>query len=568
MASKKYFLLAGIICLLASGNYAQVGGSYDVTDSSLIPSKRMPQHSEFLNGTYDFPAKPRNQWEVGVKVGMFSISGDVPAKIPTPGFGLHVRKAFGYVFSLRMEYMYGIAKGLSWLQANNYGRNTAWLGKGYNAPLIQTNPATGQPATYIAGTNNLWTSSTAMSPVYYNYKTNVQDLSLQGVFTLNNLRFHKSKTALTLYALAGFGGTIYEAKVNALNGSSPYDFSSISGGVYKDRKDTRDALKNLMDDSYETDAEVQGDRRPKLGGKTLLFSGTGGFGIAYKLSNRLNIALEDRITVTKDDLLDGQRWQESNMGTPSLTGDYDSYNFLSLGLNINIGSKAVEPLWWLNPLDYAYSEIRNPRLMKLPKPVLPDSDGDGVTDQFDLEQTPQGCPVDSHGVSRDTDGDGVPDCKDKELITPTYCQPVDADGIGKCPCDPNCMGKAAPLEESCTDKLGALPSIMFAKNSVKLSDDAKRLLAVTADRMRNAPGCNVVVSGYCAGNKVQQQRSWDRVNAIITYLIEKEGVSGDRFIFKYGEEGGDCDTVDMRAANAGEEGPNTVPAPHPNLRKG
>ena len=67
-----------------------------------------------------------------------------------------------------------------------------------------------------------------------------------------------------------------------------------------------------------------------------------------------------------------------------------------------------------------------------------DSDNDGVPDQFDKEpNTPAGCPVDFRGVSRDTDGDGVPDCKDKELITPTQCQPVDADGIGKCP-DPEC----------------------------------------------------------------------------------------------------------------------------------
>ena len=75
----------------------------------------------------------------------------------------------------------------------------------------------------------------------------------------------------------------------------------------------------------------------------------------------------------------------------SLTRDFDTYNFLSLGLNFNIGSKRVEPLWWINPLDYAYQEIRKPRLMILPKPVLPDSDGDGITDQFDQEQTPPGC---------------------------------------------------------------------------------------------------------------------------------------------------------------------------------
>jgi len=566
MASKKYILLAGILCLLASASYAQVGASFDVKDSSLIPSKRMPQHSEFLNGTYSFPAKPRNQLEVGLKLGMFAISGDLPAINPTLGFGVHVRKAFGYVFSARLEYMYGNGKGLSWLGANNFGRNPAWSTK-YVAPLLGLHPATSQPAFFNSKTGALMSSTTPMQKIFYNYKAKVQDLSLQGLVTMNNIRFHKTKTGFNLYGFAGFGATIYDVKTNALNASGqPYNFSTIPDGTYKTRKDTRDALKNLMDDTYETDAENQGTRRPKLFSQTLKPTMTGGIGMAFKLSNKLNLAFEDRVTFTKDDLLDGQRWQEADLGTPSLTRDFDSYNFFSAGLNINLGAKAVQPLWWLNPLDYTYQEIRNPRLMRLPKPVLPDNDLDGVTDQFDQEQTPGECPVDSHGVTRDTDGDGVPDCKDKELITPTYCQPVNADGIGKCPCPEGCAG-TAPAPPTCSQLLGALPSVMFAKNSAKLSDDAKRLLAVAADRMRNAPGCKVVVIGYCASNKIEQQRSWDRVNAIVTYLIEKEGVSGDRLIFKYAEEGGDCNTVDIRPANEGEEGPNTVPAPHPNLRK-
>jgi len=130
MASKKYILLAGIICLLASGSNAQVGASYDVKDSSLIPSKRMPQHSEFLNGTYSFPAKPRNQWEIGLKAGAFTVAGDVPALFPTLGFGVHARKAFGYVFSMRVEYMHGSGKGYSWQAAGNYGRNTGLIPAG------------------------------------------------------------------------------------------------------------------------------------------------------------------------------------------------------------------------------------------------------------------------------------------------------------------------------------------------------------------------------------------------------------------------------------------------------
>jgi len=565
MASKKYLLLAVVFCLLASYSFSQrVGASYDVKDSSVIPDKRMPQHTEFLNGTYNFPAKPRNQWEIGIKAGTFNISSDVPNKLGY-GFGAHVRKAFGYIFSLRLEYIYGVGKGQHWLPAHNFGKNgseatgTGWMSAGYFAPLRTT---TGQ-IIFVDGNNNV---SNTGSTVYYNYKAKVQDLSLQGVATLNNIRFHKAKTGFVLYGFAGLGGTVYETHINALNASSqPYNFSTVPVSTYETKENALDALDNMMDDSYETPAENQGTRRPKLFGKTFKPTGTVGAGLAFKLGTRINLAIEDRHTFTKDDLLDGQRWQEHAQGDAVLTRDFDSYNYASIGLNINLGARSVEPLWWLNPLDYAYSEIRNPRLMRLPKPVLPDSDGDGITDQFDQEQTPQGCPVDSHGVSKDTDGDGVPDCKDKELITPTYCQPVDADGVGKCPCDTTCVGR--PLVTPCVEKLGALPSVSFSPNSRTLSNDAKAVLASVAARMRNNPECRVVVIGYCSSNKREQQMSWDHVNAVINYMVESEGISADRFIFNYGQEGGDCNTVDLRAAAEGEEGPNTVPAPHPNLRK-
>jgi hypothetical protein len=39
---------------------------------------------------------------------------------------------------------------------------------------------------------------------------------------------------------------------------------------------------------------------------------------------------------------------------------------------------SIEPLWWANPLDYAYNDMRNPRLMRMPKVV--DRDGDGQYD--------------------------------------------------------------------------------------------------------------------------------------------------------------------------------------------
>jgi len=353
------YVLAVLLSLSASVGFSQkVGSSYDLRDSSLIPSKRMPQHTEFLNGTYNYPAKPRSQWEVGVKAGLFQIS--------------------------------------------------------------------------------------------------------------NNIQFHKTNSSLTTYAIAGGGAAIYETRVNALNGDVKYNFNTLTQPAYKDRQDFLKNLKNnILDGSFETPAESHGSTRPQLGDKTMRPVGTFGFGVAFKLNDRINLAIEDRWTITRDDLLDGQRWQEFAWGDASLTPDFDTYNYMTVGLNINLGKNAVQPLYWLNPLDYPYAELRNPRLMNIPKPVLLDTDGDGVTDQFDREQTPAGCPVDTHGVSLDTDGDGVPDCKDKELITPTRCQPVDVDGVGNCKCPDDCKVAVAP-PPTCEQKLGALPSVAFKAGSNKL----------------------------------------------------------------------------------------------------
>jgi outer membrane protein OmpA-like peptidoglycan-associated protein len=549
MASKKYTkLLIGLLCLFVSSAFAQDPSGYNVQDSSVIPAKRLPQHTEFMANNQAFPAKPRNQWEIGVKGGLFNVSGDVRSKLFSPGVGIHVRKALGYVFSLRGEYTLGFAKGLNFSPSKSYTKNRAWAT--YYNPLAATN-----------------------SQVYYNYRARVSELSLQGVVTLTNIRFHKAKSGFNIYGFGGIGGMIYNTKINALgDNNQPYNFTNIpTPATHENRKDIKDALKALMDDTYETLRE-EDPTQPDLFQEPFKPVFVLGAGIQFKLSNKVNLAVEDKFTSAKTDLIDGQQWQENGPGVQTAqTRDYDSYNFFSVGLNVNLGAKSVEPLWWLNPLDYAYNEINKPNHMKLPKPILDDADGDGVTDQFDNEpNTPAGTPVDTHGVSRDTDGDGVPDSKDKELITPTQCQPVDADGVGKCP-EPDCCKFIDSLRQGLISvngpcNIGDLPSITFSGRSVTLSNDARALLASVAQKIRDNAACKIAVVGYCSSSKSEQQLSWDRVNSVINYLIEKEGIGADRFIFKYGQEGGDCNTVDLRDGT-NEEGPTTVPAPHPNLRR-
>jgi outer membrane protein OmpA-like peptidoglycan-associated protein len=547
MASKKYTLLIGLLCLMCLGSFSQTITTYDMRDSSLIPAKRLPQHNEFVQNTYPFPAMPRNQWELGVKAGLFNVFGDVDAKTFTPGLGLHVRKALGYVFSVRGEYTMGWAKGLNFRPSSGYIHNNAW--NGYN-PLTE--------------------------PVFYNYKTQVSELTIQGVVTLNNIRFHRAKSSWNAYAFGGVGGMVYNTKVNAWNDGSgsyvKYNFASALAipPIYENKKDIKNELKdNIFDDTYETHPEAE-PGNPEVFNEPFRWVFVVGVGVQFKVNNKWNISIEDKFSAPKSDLIDGQQWQDNFQAAPAMTRDMDVYNFISVGANFNIGKKAVEPLWWINPLEYAYSEINQPKHMKLPKPILDDTDNDGVTDQFDQEpNTPAGAPVDTHGVSRDTDGDGVPDFRDKELNTPTMCQPVDADGVGKCP-EPACCQELRARMDSLGTRtgcgIGDLPSITFKPGSITLSNDAKALLASVAQKMRSNPNCVIAVVGYGISNKTAQQRSWERVNAVINYLTEKEGISGGRFIFRYGEEGGDENTVDLRDAT-GEEGPNTVPAPHPGLRR-
>ncbi len=562
--SKNYRFLFGILFLaLSTGAVAQVGGAGSVYDSSVISKKKMNQQNRFWEGSYNFPAKPRNMWEIGASIGMFTISSDVSVTPFTfPNFEAHIRKAFGYVFSVRLQYLNAKGQGMNYNESQNFLKNPAWninlpVAQRYFAPDALRNSST---TGITVNTDNAGNVGPRADVVYYNYQTRLQDLGLQGIVTLNNIRFHKQKTGIVLYGGGGLGVTAFETRVNALdeagNNYRPlYNtvFTKYGSGTYKQRKDILKDLKAGMDKTYETGADNENTRRPIWGNRTLKPSGTVLAGVAIKLGKRVNLAIEDRLTFVKTDLLDGQRWQEHAWGDASLTRDFDSYNYLSIGLNVNLGSRSVEPLWWINPLDYAYDELRNHRNVKIPKNDCNDQDGDGVCDHLDREpNTPAGCPVDTHGVTLDTDGDGVPDCKDKQKITPTECQPVNADGVGKCP-DPECCKNPVVVE---TPKVCPCdyPTLIYKGNTSGLSNDNRNMLATVAAKLKANPTCNITINGYPETSKASQASCQKRLETIKIYLIEKEGISADRITTNCvlpvdGAPVGDKNSVDIKCQN-------------------
>jgi OmpA-OmpF porin, OOP family len=552
MASKKYALMLGLMGLFSSAAFAQQmqnDASYDWRDSSKISTKLLPQQSEFLNNQYPYPAKPRNMWEFGIHGGSSFIVGDVsPRVLSSVGGGVSLRKALSHTFSLRGQYNGAIMKGIDWRP-----KVTAQI-----------------PGNVI---NDPWRRSYANTPFVANYKTKMHQLAVDVIASLNAASHYRGNPKTNVYVFAGYTYSAFDVDVEALNESNrPYTFppNTFTGTRHDIRENIKGVIDFHADHAYESNAGVLNGQRDNalpfhFSSSNWLFrhGASAGGGISWKLSNKVNVGLEQRFSyVFNGDDIDGL-----NLGRSS-----DMISYTSGRININLGSasKRVQPLWWLNPNNFIYNEINRPQHMKLPTPVLPDADGDGVTDQFDMEpNTPAGVPVDVRGVARDTDGDGVPDYKDKELLTPQKCFPVDADGVGNCP-EPACCTELRNRMDSGWRPGGNcgisnLPSVQFKGGSASLSKDAQAVLASAAAQIKANPTCKIRVTGHGASDKRAQQLSWDRVNAVIRYMVERQGISEDRFIFDYGTEG-DVNTVDLMGTT--EEGPNTVPAPHPNLRGG
>jgi len=313
---------------------------------------------------------------------------------------------------------------------------------------------------------------------YPGAKEETHMVAVDAIASLNAASHYRGNPKTNIYVLAGYG--LAASYIRTYHNGGLHTFYPQATGLITTFGGTANSVTNVA-----------------VGRKdwSLMHVISAGTGIAFKLSPKFNLGLEERVTAPLFGYkyLDGVSTSDKNV----------VWAFTNIRLNMNIGSSAthVEPLWWINPNNYIYDEVNAPKHMKMPPVILPDADGDGVTDQFDLEpNTPKGAAVDTHGRALDTDGDGVPDCRDKEKITPTQCQPVDADGVGKCP-DPQCCkdlkayidSNGGGIGHKCN--IGDLPSITFKGRSVTLSKDAKALLASTAEKLRNSPNLRSLSSG-------------------------------------------------------------------------
>lgn len=329
---------------------------------------------------------------------------------------------------------------------------------------------------------------------------------------------------------ASLGGVLTFGSINWLNNNTRVVPYLTGGGGIISYKPTTVAT--------GTSTEVEFD-----GGKAQTeFFVPVGVGLKFMLSDLINLDLGYRANFVDNDNFDGTTQVQGNIHK-----DKFSYGFL--GLEFALGAKQKKQIMFDNPAsklnDILQSQLTNIQTqVDTLKTATTDSDGDGVPDMFDrCPNTPAGVGVDSHGCPLDTDGDGVPDYLDKELITPTSCQPVDADGVGKCP-DPECC-KNMVKADACD--LGDMPSITFRGGNNTLSNDAKAMLATIAAKMKANAECSITVTGYPVASKASQALCNRRANAVKNHLVEVEGISADRIITNCQVGGGDANVIDVKS---------------------
>jgi outer membrane protein OmpA-like peptidoglycan-associated protein len=547
------FIFLTFLCIDQAAN-AQI--SVNPTDDNFVQDKDKEKHAEWKEGKSQFPGRPRDWWQLGIGGGSFLISGDVK---PAFGWGasVHLRKSIGYVFSLKLEYMFGQASGINYAASNLFAFPNV-------DPFTITSSAGNiiQPGQY--GPNDAF---------YANYKIDQHHaISLQTVYNLNNIKFHKKSNKWSLNLIVGLGANLYNTKINALDANGqPYnvqmtDLANRTGAGQFDltKLNDRDAVlqevRSFLDDSYETLAQQNANNILNFGEGNDRYVVNPfvnvGLSLEFLVTPRVSLALEHQAFISDDDFFDGKSRKENGSRTSNV--DIPHYTSIRIGFHLGKKDKAIQPLWFINPLIYPMKDIADLK-EKLDDDWFLDSDDDGVPDALDEEKdTPPGIAVDAKGRSLDSDGDGVVDTEDKEPFSPPGYEvneegiadvprpiypedvsiiPGDEDGekqpkliIGDKTYEPNAGGGM---------KDWYLPMVHFDLDKYYLRTEAYEQLQHVANVMLAYPNIKVVAHGHTDVRhsfEYNDMLSYNRAMTCVDYIVNRYGIDRSRFIVKYNGE--------------------------------
>ena len=246
-----------------------------------------------------FSARERGWWTFGLDAGLAYQSSDVRTQFNGWGTGLTLGKNLLYrpggmfSFDLRGRGLFTRSYGADAVRSYGLEKNAALNGN------------------YLASLDYLRdkTAPNDSSFVYHNYRHSMGELGLEGVLTFNQIR---ERTGIVFALFGGIGLDFYRSKTDQLSNDQIYNYLTISSEnskniVLADLKDIRDGI-------YESPADGFTEGSLKAG----LMPGAG-IELGYQVAPRFVIGIGHKITFSRTDILDGERWTDNN----TATGDND-----------------------------------------------------------------------------------------------------------------------------------------------------------------------------------------------------------------------------------------------------
>ena len=263
--------------------------------------------------TSKFTSRERGWWTFGIDGGLAYQSSDVRTTFNGWGAGLTLGKNLLYrpggafSFDLRGRGLFTRSYGFYFKRSYGIQRNDALNGN-YSPELDYLQDET---------------APNDSSFVYHNYRHSMGELGLEGVLTFNRLR---ERTGVVLSLFGGVGLDFYNTKTDQLNGNDPYNYLSVNASNSKNI--ILADLKDLRDGTYESPADGFTEQSLKAG----LMPGAG-IELGYQVAPHFVIGIGHKITFSRTDILDGQRWTNSN----APTGDNDWQHYTNLHFRWDIG---------------------------------------------------------------------------------------------------------------------------------------------------------------------------------------------------------------------------------------
>jgi large repetitive protein len=257
----------------------------------------------------------RNPWWWGADFGGSFQTSDMQ---PRAGFTFGISAAKYTRVSARSPIYFGLR--FRFTDGRNFGYN-------YNRLDVSNNPVLN------SGTTNYANDPANAAGVFSNYRFRYDEFGADLIFGSNTLR----KRGVLLYGFGGAALNYWQTKTNLLNASGNlYDYSAITDAGDKDL--VGDQLDNLLDDTYETNADGS------VNGGQWSFMPSAGFGFGYEW-RAFAIGMEHRTTFALNDVIDGTRYNQVGQLTPN----NDMYHYTGLFLRWRFGTTSSSTTTNNNP---------------------------------------------------------------------------------------------------------------------------------------------------------------------------------------------------------------------------